>query len=118
MNGLFLNFRYALRQLRKNLGLAAIAILTLALGIGTGTAMFGMLDAVLLRPIPFPDPDRLVRIFSTHAGQIFGPSTLDLRDYAAQNHTFEKMLVCDVWRKNVSATSAAKVEPIAALRYE
>ena len=107
MNGLFLNFRHALRQLRKNLGFAAIAILTLALGIGTSTAMFGVLNAVLLRPIPFPHPDRLVRIFSTHAGQILGPSTLDLRDYAAQNHTFEKMVVYDVWRKNVSTESAS-----------
>jgi ABC-type antimicrobial peptide transport system permease subunit len=87
MNGLFLNFRHALRQLRKNLGFAAIAILTLALGVGTSTAMFGVLNAVLLRPIPFPHPDRLVRIFSTHAGQILGPSTPDLRDYAAQNRT-------------------------------
>ena len=110
MKGLFLNFRHALRQLRKNAGFAAIAILTLALGIGTSTAMFGVLNAVLLRPIPFPDPDRLVRIFSTHAGEIFGPSTLDLRDYAAQNHTFEKMVVYDVWRKNVS-TESGSIEP-------
>src|SRR5215467_7027029 len=104
MKGLFLNFRHALRQLRKNAGFAAIAILTLALGIGASTAMFGVLNAVLLRPIPFADPDRLVRIFSTERGTVVGPSPMDLRDLNAQNHTFEKMAVYDVWRKNVSFT--------------
>jgi len=99
--------RYALRQTRKSPGFAAIAIVTLALGIGASTAMFGVLNAVLLRPIPFADPDHLVRIFSTQRGTILGPSPMDLRDFAAQNHTFEKMAVYDVWRKNVSFSSGS-----------
>jgi putative ABC transport system permease protein len=104
------DLRYALRQMRKSPGFAATAIVTLALGIGTSTAMFGVLNAVLLRPIPFSDPDRLVRIFSTQRGTILGPSPMDLRDFAAQNHTFEKMAVYDVWRKNVSF-SGSSTEP-------
>src|ERR1700745_2353274 len=101
MNGLLQDFRYALRQLRKNPGFAAVAVLTLALGIGASTAMFGVLNAVLLRPLPYPQSDRLVRIFSAQRGAVTGPSPMDLRDFAAQNHSFEKMAVYDVWRKNV-----------------
>ncbi len=107
MVGLTQDLRYALRQMRKSPGFAAIAIVTLGLGIGASTAMFGVLNAVLLRPIPFAYPDRLVRIFSTQRGTVLGPSPMDLRDFAAQNHTFEKMAVYDVWRKNVSFSSGS-----------
>ena len=110
MAGVFQDVRYALRQLRKSPGFAAIAVLTLALGIGASTAMFGVLNAVLLRPLPYPQSDRLVRIFSTQRGAVLGPSPMDLRDFAAQNHTFEKMAVYDVWRKNVS-TRGGSIEP-------
>lgn len=102
MNFLSQDVRFALRQLRNRPGFASIAVITLALGIGASTAMFGVLNAVLLRSIPFANPDRLVRIFSTERGNILGPSPMDLRDFTAQNRTFEKMAVYDVWRKNVS----------------
>ena len=102
----FQNFRYALRQLRRSPVFATIAVVTLALGIGASTVMFGVLNAVLLRPVPFADSNRLVRI-STQRGTILGPSPMDLRDFAAQNHTFEKMAVYDVWRKNVSFSSGS-----------
>lgn len=61
---LWQNLCFATRQLRKNPGFAAVAILTLALGIGASTAIFSVLNAVLLRPLPFPEADRLVRIYS------------------------------------------------------
>ncbi len=110
ISGLLQNFRFAVRQLRKSSGFTAIAGFTLALGIGASTVIFAVLDTVLLRPIPFSHPDRLVRIFSTKPAEVTGPSPLDLRDFASLNHTFEKMAVYDVWRKNVSLDSGS-IEP-------
>jgi predicted permease len=108
---LWRDVRFGARSLRKAPGFTAVAALTLALGIGTSTAMFGVLNAVLLRPLPFPDPQRLLRVLATEGERtIPGPSPMDVRDYAAQNRTIEKFAVYDAWPKNVG-TSSASVEP-------
>jgi len=94
--------RYAARKLQSNKGFTTIAVLTLALGIGTNTAMFSILNAVMLSPLPFKNPDRLVRIYSTKAQVVIGPSALDARDFGNLSSTFEQVVAYDIWRKNVS----------------
>ncbi len=63
------DFKYAVRQLRKSPGFAATAVLTLALGIGANTAIFTLVDSIMLRPLPFPQQDRIMRIgYTEHPG--------------------------------------------------
>jgi predicted permease len=87
--------KFALRQLRKNYGFALTATLTLALGIGATTAIFSLINTVLLEPLPFPDAHRLMWLNQQNhslAGII--PQTLsypDFFDWRAQNHTFSAM---------------------------
>jgi putative ABC transport system permease protein len=85
--------RYGLRVLRKNPGFAAIAISILALGIGATTAIFSVVNAVMLKPLPFPTADRLVRIESVIAATGRGgvASYPDFRDWRARNHVFDGM---------------------------
>jgi putative ABC transport system permease protein len=84
--------KFAARQLRKDYAFAMSAILTLALGIGTTTAIFSLVDTVLLRPLPFPQPDRLMWLDQRdHSLPGIAPESLSYPDYfdwRAQNHTF------------------------------
>jgi hypothetical protein len=64
MNLFLIDLRFAFRQLYKNPVISAVLVFTLALGIGANTAIFSVVNAVLLRPLPFPQPDRLVTIRS------------------------------------------------------
>lgn len=90
ISSLLQNLRYAVRQLGKNPGFAALTILTLALGIGATTAIFSVVYGVLLRPLPYSDPSRIVAIFEiTPKGtwnRLADPNFDDFRD---QSHSFQ-----------------------------
>lgn len=96
MTALLQDFRFALRMLRKSPGFTAIAVITLALGIGANTAIFSIVNAVLLKPLPFPEPDRLLYVTSGFSNQKdvarpFAISYPDFLDWRANAKSFSGM---------------------------
>ena len=86
MNKFKQDIRYALRQLLSNKGFAAVAILTLALGIGANTAIFSVIDSILLEPLPFPHQDRLMQLSA--GTDYYNYPKGWIREYQRRAHTF------------------------------
>ena len=99
------DLKYGARMLAKSPGFTAVAILTLALGIGANTAVFSVINAMLLRPLPYKEPDRLVMVWSTAVSQGIPLSNTAPPDYRAwrdQNRAFEGMAAFDYGSFNLS----------------
>jgi predicted permease len=90
METLLQDVRYAIRLLRRSPGFAATAVLTLAVSIGANAAIFSVVQGILIAPLPYPDPDRLVRLFEEAPGTPHFPmAPADFRDYRAELQVFD-----------------------------
>ena len=114
MDSLFKDVRFALRVLRGSPGFTAIALLALVLGIGANTAIFSVVNAVLLRPLPFPDPTRLVMIWETspRTGQTNVANPQNFADWQKRSRSFEKMAAYVPFQQTTSLTGEG--EPVEA----
>jgi len=119
MQTLWQDLRYGARMLMKQPGFTLIAVLTLALGIGANTTIFSVVNAVLLRPIPFPDPDRLVMIWQT---RVDNPENLNIvsapnyLDWQRQNDVFERMALFDSAGKGYNLSGGGEPERVSGVR--
>ena len=93
LESLWQDVSYGLRMLRKSPGFTTVAVLTLALGIGANTAIFSVVEAVLLRPLAFQNPNQLFAIWTSAEGEsdLVGASMPEFQDYQSQNHSFDSI---------------------------
>jgi predicted permease len=109
MESLVQDVRYAARRLVKTPGFTLVALITLALGIGANTAIFSVVHGVLLRPLPFKDPDRLYWLWSRHTSTERYPLQLpEFCDYRDQNKTLESVAGFANWNPNLTGDGPAE----------
>jgi predicted permease len=103
VNSLLLDLRFAFRTLVKNPGFTVVAVVTLALGVGANTAVFSVLRTVLLRPFPYPEPDRLMTVWTPQSGYPTNPlSGADWLDFREASKSFETWGVYQMASLNLS----------------
>lgn len=117
MSRLLSDLRYAARTLRRNPDFAVMAIAVLALGIGASTAIFSVVNKVLLEPLPYPDPDRLVQLMTTSPtgdqSVVSIPKFINWRDNTS---VFQEMAAYDVGGLGISLTEVEFPETLKAAR--
>src|SRR6266581_1724319 len=116
METLAADLRYALRTMRRNIGVTAIALAAIAIGIGANTAIFTVVDAVLLQPLPYPQPNRIMKLGRLFRGTEVGYSN-SLPKYMTwrQNDVFEAMAVYDFGALAMNLGSGNPPEPVQAV---
>ncbi|HKY03324.1 MAG TPA: ABC transporter permease [Blastocatellia bacterium] len=109
METLLQDFRYGMRMLLKKPGFTAVAIIALALGIGASTSIFSVINTVLLKPLPYEDPQQVVMVWQTskQAAKVLGTARLpatyaDFYDWRDQNSLFDSMAALDSWLVNLT----------------
>jgi predicted permease len=109
MTNLLREIRYALRVLRKRPGFTAVAVITLALGIGANTTVFNSVNAMLLRPFPFPHLDRIVTVWETVPKQSdqLSVAPANFRDWSEQSTQFSQLAAVRGWDANLTGGSVA-----------
>ncbi len=123
MTNLLQDLRYGWRTLRKSPGFTAVAVLVLALGIGANTAIFSVVNAVLLRPLPFDQPERLVELYHTPPQAtfpgipLFAVSPANFLDWRAQAHSFEAMSAYGFGRYTLTGTGQPISVPLVSSTY-
>ena len=111
MSGLFQDIRYGLRMLWKRPGFTAVAVITLALGIGPNTTVFNSVNAMLLRPFPFPHLDRIVTIWETVPKQNdthLSPAPANFRDWREGGALFSQLAAVRGWDANLTGGNVAE----------
>lgn len=97
------DLRYAIRRLRNRPGFSTVAIVTIALAVGANTAMFSLVNGMFLRPLPYPEPDRIVRVLERlPTGGVNAISTLNYLDWTNQSTVFEFMAAEAGWRATLT----------------
>ena len=119
MDSLLNDLRYTLRAWRHSPGFTAVAVLTLALGIGANTTMFSIVNATVLRPLPFPDAERLMTVWK---GSVKDTDNLNIaslpnfRDWQERNRSFESLAIFDSAGRGYNLTSNGEPEQVLGLR--
>jgi predicted permease len=107
------DLRFALRQLRKSPGFTIVAVLTLALGIGANTAIFSVVNAVLLRPLPYPQPERLVYLNEVISGTDTSIALPDYVDWRHDSTSFQQLALTRLESRNLSGIAGRGPERVA-----
>ena len=115
MGTLLQDLRYGIRMLAKSPGFTALAVITLALGIGANTAIFSVINSVVLRPLPFHEPARLVALWQTESAPGNFPLTgPDYLDWEEQSRTLEVMSLYS-WERSANASGTGEAEAASAI---
>ena len=122
MDRLLRDLRYAVRMLAKRPAFTVVAVLALALGIGANTAIFSVVNGVLLRPLPYKEPDRLLMVWEDHTAR-GGPSTEwtsppNFADWRDQNNVFDRMAALQAWLPTLTGVGEPEQIPGAAVSHD